>query len=194
MLKEGILYLEGALAPETCAELRGIYDSGLSHATQRDYNGNPAIYFGDLRDEHERSALACVGVLAGLFIREWFNKPAGYLESVFLQRKGPKDIIEPHYDNVRLDGKTPNHTAYRTMSSLFYLSKWGGGGEIVFPDQGRKIMPSAGSFLAFPSGHPYLHYVEPVVAGLRYSAPVWFTEHKDRELRRRGYAHAPQDG
>lgn len=182
MLKDGILYLENALTRDVCTRLCGWYDSTKSKGTQRDYNGNPVVYYND--EGAPRESLALLGSYAGLMLGEWFDYH-GYLESVFLQRKGPGDIIEPHYDNVKLDGETPNHTPYRAMSCLFYLSTWDGGGEIVFPHQERSIHPGEGSFLAFPSGAPYLHYVEPVKKGQRYSAPVWFTNDKRLELKRR---------
>lgn len=172
MLKDGILLLRGVLPPSTCKSLCDLYDMFKDKGSQRDYNGNRVVYYKDL-ETAGRLALSVLAGMAQAYVQEWYEATQ-LIESVFLNRLHPGNVIEPHYDNVRPDGTTPNHTPQRSHSSLFYLSSFKGG-EINFPNQGRKIKPQEGDFLAFPSGAPYMHFVDPVKSGLRYAAPVWFT-------------------
>lgn len=185
-----ILYLENVLMPETCASLRYLYDQFRSKGSQLDYNRNKVVHYYDLPKEN-RLALGILALQAQALVLEHF-KERHEVESVFLSRLGTGNIHEPHYDNVKPDGVTPNHTAQRSHSSLFYLSGEFDGGELVFPKQDRKIKPTMGSFVAFPSGAPYLHHVQEVRGGWRYTAPVWFTQDPKRILKE--VSHAPQDG
>lgn len=181
MIKDGILFLENVLLPQTCASLRWLYDQYKTQGTQLDYNRNRVVFYRDLPKER-RLALALLAVQAQTLVREWF-KEHHELEAAFLGKLGPGHRHEPHYDSVKPDGVTPNHTPQRTFSSLFYLSGDFDGGEIVFPRQSRRIKPAEGSFVAFPSGAPFLHYVEPVTRGWRYAAPVWFTQDPKHVMR-----------
>lgn len=181
MVKDGILYLRGVVAPAVCAELRDLYGRFGHQGSQRDYNGNRVIFYRDL-PPGQRGTLGLLALRSRGFLRDWFNVQPE-VESVFIGKLGPGNQHEPHYDNVKPDGVTPNHTPHRTFSSLFYVSSEFEGGEIVFPRQNRTIKPEEGAFVAFPSGAPFLHHVNPVTSGARYSVPVWFTEDKSRVLR-----------
>lgn len=181
MVKDGILYLRGVVALAVCAELRDLYERFGKQGSQRDYNGNRVIFYRDLPHGH-RATLGLLSLRARGFLRDWFNVQPE-VESVFLNRLGIGNRHEPHYDNVKPDGVTPNHTPQRSWSSLFYVSGDFSGGEIVFPQQGREIKPEEGSFVAFPSGAPYLHHVNPVTSGARYAVPVWFTDDKSKALK-----------
>lgn len=187
MLKKGILTLRRALKPSTCRALRMMYETYRERGSQRDYNFNRVVFFKDLPDAG-RLALGVLAIQARDLIEEW-TEVRHEVESVFLGRLNPGNVAEPHYDNVKIDGTTPNHTPYRTYSSLFYLSGGFEGGEITFPNQNLVFKPGEGDFIAFPSGAPYLHFVQPVKSGLRYAAPVWFTNSQSHVLQE--VANAP---
>jgi hypothetical protein len=177
---DDILYVEQALAPETCAAMRLFYDRYNARGSQRDYNGNRVIFYRDL-PVGGRMALGLLAKLAHLKVLMW-TKEVHFIESAFISKLGVGNCHEPHYDNVKPDGVTPNHTPQRSYSALFYLSGDFDGGEIVFEKQCRTIKPVEGSFIAFPSGAPYWHYVTPVTRGFRYAAPIWFTQSEKHVL------------
>ncbi|NDB03241.1 MAG: 2OG-Fe(II) oxygenase [Flavobacteriaceae bacterium] len=47
--------------------------------------------------------------------------------------------------------------------------------ELYFPTQKIRVPPKGGSFIAFPGDTRYAHGVLPIVEGIRYSAPMWFS-------------------
>jgi len=69
----------------------------------------------------------------------------------------------PHCDNY--DG----HTTL-AFSMIVYLNDDYEGGEIEFPNQGVSIKPQEGSLIVFPSNEPYLHKVNEVLSGKRYTS------------------------
>lgn len=69
----------------------------------------------------------------------------------------------PHCDNY--DGDTD-----LAFSMISYLNSDYEGGEIEFPNHGISIKPEEGSLLIFPSKEPYLHKVNDVISGDRYTS------------------------
>lgn len=55
------------------------------------------------------------------------------------------------------------------FSMIAYLNDDYEGGNISFPGQGVSIKPDAGSLIIFPSNEPYLHQVNEIVSGERYT-------------------------
>lgn len=71
--------------------------------------------------------------------------------------------------------KTPSGFPSREISSVFYWNEDYEGGEIVFPNQNKKIKPSSGMLILFPSSSDFSHKVLPVKSGLRYvSTNFWY--------------------
>lgn len=69
----------------------------------------------------------------------------------------------PHCDNY--DGDT--NIAF---SMITYINEDYSGGEIEFPNQGITLKPEAGSVVIFPSTEPYLHKVNKIISGERYTS------------------------
>ena len=69
----------------------------------------------------------------------------------------------PHCDNY--DG----HTTL-AFSMIVYLNDDYDGGEIEFPNHGISLKPQEGSLIIFPSTEPYLHKVNEVLYGKRYTS------------------------
>lgn len=71
----------------------------------------------------------------------------------------------------------------RTASLSFFLNDDFSGGELVFPEFDLTIKPIAGDVIIFPSNHPYIHRVNPVLTGIRYSAVRWYTHYESFDYR-----------
>jgi predicted 2-oxoglutarate/Fe(II)-dependent dioxygenase YbiX len=86
----------------------------------------------------------------------------------------------PHVDGESL-WQAPNQdviwrkSADRDLSVVFFLNDDFEGGDFVFPELKIRIRPEPGMLIAFPSTHHYLHGVEPVTKGTRYSIVNWMT-------------------
>jgi len=63
----------------------------------------------------------------------------------------------------------------RDLSLVFYLNNDFEGGDFIFPEHKVRVRPEPGMMICFPSNHHYLHGVEPVTKGKRYSIVTWAT-------------------
>jgi predicted 2-oxoglutarate/Fe(II)-dependent dioxygenase YbiX len=63
----------------------------------------------------------------------------------------------------------------RDLSIVYYLNNDFEGGDFVFPELKIRVRPEPGMMICFPSNHHYMHGVEPVVSGKRYSIVSWTT-------------------
>ena len=63
----------------------------------------------------------------------------------------------------------------RDISMVFYLNDDFEGGDFVFPELKVRVRPEPGMMVCFPSNHQYVHGVEPVTRGKRYSIVTWAT-------------------
>ena len=92
--------------------------------------------------------------------------------------------IGGHY-NPHIDGEsiwmTPRgekiwkKSTDRDLSIVFFLNNDFEGGDFVFPDLKVRVRPEPGMMVCFPSNHHYMHGVEPVTRGKRYSIVSWST-------------------
>jgi predicted 2-oxoglutarate/Fe(II)-dependent dioxygenase YbiX len=64
-------------------------------------------------------------------------------------------------------------TLDRDLSVVYFLNDDFVGGELVFPELDLIIKPEAGTLVCFPSDHNYIHGVNPVTQGHRYSPVTW---------------------
>lgn len=63
----------------------------------------------------------------------------------------------------------------RDLSTVLFLNDDFEGGDFVFPDLRIRIRPEPGLLVCFPSSQYYLHKVEPVISGIRYTMVNWMT-------------------
>jgi predicted 2-oxoglutarate/Fe(II)-dependent dioxygenase YbiX len=63
----------------------------------------------------------------------------------------------------------------RDLSTVLFLNNDFEGGDFIFPELKIRIRPEPGMLVCFPSTHEYLHGVEPITHGNRYSIVNWMT-------------------
>ena len=86
----------------------------------------------------------------------------------------------PHVDGESLWKSPKNELIWRKstdrdLSIVFFLNNDFEGGDFVFPELRVRVRPEPGMMIAFPSTHHYLHGVEPITKGKRYSIVNWMT-------------------
>ena len=64
-------------------------------------------------------------------------------------------------------------TLDRDLSVVYFLNDDFTGGELFFPALDLVIRPEAGTLVCFPSDHNYIHGVQPVTSGHRYTVVTW---------------------
>jgi predicted 2-oxoglutarate/Fe(II)-dependent dioxygenase YbiX len=166
------------LSKEECEALVRTYDMHAELSSQTDYCGNQVLHYWDLESlpaEQRRLNIAVDAISAKL---PWSCLSARtYVESLFLNMLPRGGHHPEHADNENKDGGDwkPNHTPRRHYSTLLYLNSDFDGGELFFPDLHIRIRPTRGLLIGFPSHHGFVHTVEPVTEGKRYSIACWFT-------------------
>lgn len=63
----------------------------------------------------------------------------------------------------------------RDLSIIYYLNNDFEGGDFIFPELKIRIRPEPGMMVCFPSNHHYMHGVEKITKGKRYSIVSWAT-------------------
>lgn len=64
-------------------------------------------------------------------------------------------------------------TLDRDLSVVYFLNDDFSGGELVFPQLELSIRPQPGTLVCFPSDHNFIHGVNPVTSGHRYTVVTW---------------------
>jgi len=63
----------------------------------------------------------------------------------------------------------------RDLSMVFFLNNDFEGGDFIFPELKVRVRPEPGMMVCFPSNHHYMHGVEKITKGKRYSIVTWAT-------------------
>lgn len=83
------------------------------------------------------------------------------------------DVQHPHADGEELNGK---HQFYwRNFGCVLYLNDDYDGGEIYFPNQNIQIKPKPNTLVFFPGTLEFLHGVNPITKGIRYTLTSFWT-------------------
>ena len=85
---------------------------------------------------------------------------------------------EPHADKEMHEGPDvgkPNAFPWYDIGTVFYLNDDYEGGELYFPELDWNFKPKADTLLMFPSTSRYIHGVNKVTKGTRYTVACWYT-------------------
>jgi hypothetical protein len=73
-----------------------------------------------------------------------------------------------------------NHTPHRDFAGVLYLNNVHAGCRLQFErNEIDEVVPAAGLYVTFPCGPDYVHQVEPVARGDRFTLAMWFTTSRD---------------
>jgi hypothetical protein len=99
---------------------------------------------------------------------------AVYTRDPVLVRWLPECEQEPHADKQLNDG-SPNPFPTYDINSIIYWNDDFEGGQFYYPDHGIELEIEAGMAVAHPGDINYLHGVKPVVSGVRWTTPSFYT-------------------
>lgn len=90
------------------------------------------------------------------------------------------DVQHPHADGEEVNGK---HQFYwRNFGCVFYLNDNYEGGEIYFPNQSLSLKPKPNTLVFFPGTLEFLHGVNPITKGIRYTLTSFWTYNKKHKM------------
>jgi hypothetical protein len=114
-------------------------------------------------------------ILTKIHREEYGFYPEIYTTQAYLTAWVEGGYAGPHIDNPR------HGEGFIQFSSIIYLNENFEGGEIEFPNQKFKYKAKTGSAVIFPSaGTEYLHKVNQIKKGIRYTIAMWHSSRKDR--------------
>jgi predicted 2-oxoglutarate/Fe(II)-dependent dioxygenase YbiX len=176
-----IIQLEHAVSDDDCRRLTAMYDCRAALTNARDHNGQPVVYWDQMRELPAAVEIVSPLVENCLCTLGELLPAAGplYPETVILAALDVGGYHSAHADNCRQNEQgdwVANHTPQRDVSAIYYLNDTFEGGEIVFERVPLVVKPRRGLLLAFPSDAAHLHEVLPVRTGIRYTMPIWFTK------------------
>ena len=97
-----------------------------------------------------------------------------YADTLQLVRWLPGHSQGAHADCEEPDGR-PNSTPWRAFASIIYLNDDYEGGQIYFPKHGLRPELKPRLLAYFPSTAKYLHGVDPITDGVRYTFSCFYT-------------------
>ena len=105
-----------------------------------------------------------------------------YPDYLGLVRWNVGDSQAPH-----ADGENPNGDAHpfnwRNFGCVYYMNDDYEGGEIYFPNQDITLKPKPNTLVFFPGTLEYLHGVNPVTSGVRYTLTSFWTFNERYKLK-----------
>lgn len=82
----------------------------------------------------------------------------------------------PHADNCIIDNGAVTRVKDWTHTGIIFLNNNFTGGELVYPNQGCVFIPTVGTMVITPAGEDYIHYVNPVSTGERFTLVFRFIQ------------------
>lgn len=82
----------------------------------------------------------------------------------------------PHADNCIIDNGVVTRVKDWTHTGIIFLNNNFTGGELVYPNQGCVFIPTVGTMVITPAGEDYIHYVNPVSTGERFTLVFRFIQ------------------
>jgi predicted 2-oxoglutarate/Fe(II)-dependent dioxygenase YbiX len=193
-LAQNILVQPGALTPELLAEFAAALHAAPRQdslvSTFRETPGGEAVEWvldRQTRDTQEVQLSAAVTAQLDGLLRAWVAAHINPFYAVEVRDWEPLQVLHygpgghyvPHVDaeaplrDEELGLELWEKTLDRDLSVVCFLNDDFAGGELQFPDLGLVIPPQAGTLVCFPADHHYLHGVQPVTAGHRYTLVTW---------------------
>jgi hypothetical protein len=106
-----------------------------------------------------------------------------YLETLQLVSWKVGDEQDPHADSENADGSLHPYP-WRNFSSIVYLNDSFLGGQTYFLNQNIYIQPKVGTLVCFPGTVEFLHGVEKILKGNRYTIILFWTYDKEHSQER----------
>ena len=112
------------------------------------------------------------------YINPFYQVRVRDLEPAQVLHYGPGGHYIPHVDAETLFKDDSGVDLWeksldRDLSVVCFLNDDFAGGELVFPGLDLSIKPQSGTLVCFPADHNYIHGVNPVTSGHRYTLVTW---------------------
>jgi predicted 2-oxoglutarate/Fe(II)-dependent dioxygenase YbiX len=196
-LRDHVLVHEGAIAAGTLRDLAGqIAAAPMTDSLVSDFEGEAEPGIVDwkvdtrIRDTQEVQLSAETRTRLDTLLADVVARHIDPFYAVRVRDHEPLQVLHygpgghyiPHVDAETLFKDDAGLELWeksldRDLSVVCFLNDDFDGGELVFPALDLVIPPRAGTLVCFPSDHNYIHGVNPVTRGHRYTLVTWLRVH-----------------
>ncbi len=139
----------------------------------KSYDGNDVVYFDTGDHDYNIKKLSIKDELA-----DRLCSMLGYHRSTLKACSivyYPENSYNPlHADNSDVRGDTVTKIKDWTHTVIVFLNEEFDGGELIYPDQGLILKPKSGLAVMTPADHNYMHLVNTITSGERYTLVLRF--------------------
>jgi len=133
------------------------------------------IHSSNMPPDLEKLAVQVLSDIQAAIHAEFQPAKPVYPDGIQLVRWLPGDYQEPHADAENPDGNE-HPFSWRRYAALIYLNLDFEGGDLYFPHKKLRMRPWPKSLAMFPGTVEYLHEVEEVSGGTRYTLASFWTD------------------
>jgi predicted 2-oxoglutarate/Fe(II)-dependent dioxygenase YbiX len=126
-------------------------------------------YFSEVKEKYGVKKVKCSDHHIVEIVLQRLSIPAERVESVSIVYYPTGSYNEPHADNCIIDNGVVTRIKDWTHTGIIFLNDNFTGGDLVYPNQGCIFLPTIGTMIITPAGEEYIHYVNPVLSGERFT-------------------------
>lgn len=126
-------------------------------------------YFLDVKDKYGVKKIKCTDHQIVQLAVQRLGITIDKIESVSIVYYPTGSHNGMHADNCIIDNGTVHQIKSWTHTGIIFLNNEFTGGELVYPNQGCVFLPTIGTMVITPAGAEYIHYVNQVLSGERFT-------------------------
>jgi predicted 2-oxoglutarate/Fe(II)-dependent dioxygenase YbiX len=131
-------------------------------------------YFSEVKDKFGAKKVKCTEHhIVGLVIQR-LGIPSEKVDSVSIVYYPTGSHNAMHADNCIVDNDIVKQVKPWTHTGIIFLNNDFTGGELVYPNQGCVFLPTIGTMVITPAGAEYIHMVNEITAGERFTLVLRF--------------------
>ena len=123
-------------------------------------------YFVDTKETYGCRKVKCTDHPIVKSISNWVPYKT---ESVSIAYYPINSFNAPHADNCSVENDIVTRVKNWTHTGVVFLNNDFEGGNLVYPNQGCVFVPTIGTMIIAPAGEDYIHFVEQVTKGERFT-------------------------
>jgi predicted 2-oxoglutarate/Fe(II)-dependent dioxygenase YbiX len=129
-------------------------------------NAEDMKYFVDISDDHKCKKKECTDHQLVKRISDQFQHTTEYASIAYY----PTGSYNPqHADNCIIQNNIVTRVKNWSHTGIIFLNDDFEGGNLVYPNQGCVFVPTIGTMIIAPAGEDYIHFVEQVTKGERFT-------------------------
>ena len=129
-------------------------------------NAEHMTYFVDTKENYGCKKVKCTDHSIVKSISDWVPYVT---ESVSIAYYPTGSYNAPHADNCVVENNIVTRVKDWTHTGVVFLNNDFTGGNLVYPNQGCVFTPIVGTLIIAPAGEDYIHFVEQVTKGERFT-------------------------